>query len=144
MSENKRYPVSAYQQTGGLVYFARMTSKIRLRAAGILPAAYLDNVGAGFDGRCCRFLGIEYAALREQILKGMTDDDALAWCFEHGTRPNDEQILVWNSFLRKRGWRDDDGGSASLKRNKEASGLATRDDIQTQFDFIEVDEGRQP
>jgi len=31
--------------------------------------------------------------------------------FEHGTRPNEEQILVWNKFMLKRAWRDEDDGS---------------------------------
>ena len=142
--EKNQYPVSAYQLTAGLVYFARMASKIRLQAVGQLPSAYLENLGTGFDGRCCRFLGVEYSAVRELIIEGLSDKDALAWCFEHGTRPSEEQILVWNSFMRKRGWRDEDGGSATLKRNKEASGLADRDDIQTTFDYFEVDEHRRP
>lgn len=33
-SEVKAYPRSAYDQVGGIVYFARMLDKIRLHAAG--------------------------------------------------------------------------------------------------------------
>ena len=44
----------------GLVYFGRMLDKIRLHAAGQLPAAYQANLGDAqtyvLDGRCCRFL----------------------------------------------------------------------------------------
>jgi gluconokinase len=56
-------PRSAYDRAGGIVYFARMLHKIRLRAAGALRADFHANPGSGFDGRCCRFLGIEYPAL---------------------------------------------------------------------------------
>ena len=137
-------PRSAYEKVGGIVYFARMLNKIRLRAAGTLRADFHANLGTGFDGRCCRFLGIDYAALRERVLAGGTDEELLAWCFSRGKRPTDEQVLVWNKFMLKRGWRDeDDGSTRELERYKAASGLAHRADIMTFFDYYEVDEGRR-
>jgi hypothetical protein len=139
------FPRSAYDLTGGIVYFARMLDKIRLHDAGALRADYHANPGSGFDGRCCRFLGTEYPALRERVLAGGTDDEILAWCFTQVKRPNDEQVLVWNKFMLKRGWRDeDDGSNQELERYKASSGLAHRTDIITFFDFYEVDEGRKP
>ena len=139
------FPRSAFDRTGGIVYFARMLDKIRLRAAGTLRPAYEENLGGGFDGRCCRFLGVTYAALCERTLAGGTDEEILAWCGEHGTPPNDEQFLVWNKFMLKRGWRDeDDGSTQELESYKAAGGLAHRADLLTFFDYYEVDEGRQP
>jgi hypothetical protein len=138
-------PRSAYDPTGGIVYFARMLDKIRLHGAGKLRPDYHANLGSGFDGRCCRFLGVEYAALRERVLAGGTDDEILAWCFAPGTRPSDEQVLIWNKFMLKRGWRDeDDGSTLELERYKASSGLAHRTDLITFFDYYEVDEGRKP
>lgn len=137
-------PRSAYDRTGGIVYFARMLDKIRLHASGRLRADYHANLGVGFDGRCCRFLGAEYGALRERVLAGGTDEEILAWCFAAGKRPTEEQILVWNKFMLKRGWRDeDDGSTQELERYKGSSGLAHRKDILTFFDYYEVDEGRK-
>ncbi len=136
---------SAYDRTGGIVYFARMLDKIRLRARGPLPPGYEENLGVAFDGRCCRFLGVTYAALCERTLAGGTDEEILAWCGEQGVRPNDEQILVWNKFMLKRGWRDeDDGSTQELAAYKAGSGLAHRTDLLTFFDYYEVDEGRRP
>ena len=138
-------PRSAYDRTGGIVYFARMLHKIRLHAAGVLRADYHANLGKGFDGRCCRFIGVEYSALRDRVVEGGTDDEILGWCFELGTRPSAEQELVWNKFMLKRGWRDeDDGSTQELEQYKAASGLAHRTDIVTFFDYYEVDEGRRP
>jgi gluconokinase len=138
-------PRSAYDQTGGIVYFARMLHKIRLLERGSLRADFHANLGSGFDGRCCRFLGVEYSALRNRVREGGTDGEILAWCFLHGTRPNDEQVLVWNKFMLKRGWRDeDDGSTQELERYKASSGLSHRADISTFFDYYEVDEGRKP
>lgn len=138
-------PRSAHDLTGGIVYFDRMLHKIRLHAAGKLRSDFHANLGSGFDGRCCRFLDIDYGLLRERVLLGGTDDEILAWCYAQGTRPNEEQILIWNKFMLKRGWRDeDDGSTKELERYKASSGLAHRTDIVTFFDYYEVDEGRKP
>jgi len=140
-------PRSAYDRTGGLVYFARMLDKIRLHAAGNLREDLHANLGLekGFDGFCCRLLGIEYAALRNRVLAGGTDDEILAWCFATGSHPSDEQILIWNKFALKRGWRDEDEGvTQRLANYKAGSGLAHRTDILTMFDYYDVDEGRKP
>ena len=135
------FPRSAFDLTGGIVYFARMLDKIRLRDAGRLRPAYDENLGGGFDGRCCRFLGVTYPALCERTLAGGADEDILAWC----GHPADEHILVWNKFMLKRGWRDeDDGSTQELEAYKAASGLAHRADLLTFFDYYEVDEGRRP
>jgi hypothetical protein len=136
-------PGSAYKQTRGLVYFARMLDKIRLQHAEMLHPDYFENLGQGFDGRCCRFLGIEYPALRQRALAGGTDEEILDWCLQQGSHPNEEQILIFSSFLRKRGWRDDDTTTKALQDFKAGSALAHRSDIVTFFDFYEVDEGRR-
>ena len=140
-------PRSAFDRVGGVVYFARMLDKIRLLAAGRLREDYHANLGGGFDGRCCRFLGVIYEDLRARVLTGglASDEEIFAWCGGHGTRPSDEQILVWNKFMLKRGWRDeDDGSTPELAAYKAASGLAHRTDLVTFFDYYEVDEGRRP
>src|SRR5687767_1018402 len=50
---------SPYVQLGGLHYIPRLLDKIRLHAAGQLPAEYQANLGGGFDGRAVSFLWIE-------------------------------------------------------------------------------------
>ena len=127
---------SSYEKVGGIVCFGRVLDKIRLHAQGKLPADY--NLGKGFDGRCTRFLKVEYAALVEQVLQGGTDEEILEWCFQKGHRPGEEEILVWNAFMTKRGWRDD--VSEWLVEEKKRRGFAHRDDIQTAFDFHKADE----
>lgn len=132
---------SPREPVGGIYYFGRMLDKIRLHAQGKLPADYVPNLGIGFDERCLRFLHVEYADLVERVAQCGTDEELLAWCFEHGRKPSDEEIMVWNAFMFKRGWNDD--GSARLQqRIPEHEGLAGRTDIQTFFDLIDADEGR--
>jgi Domain of unknown function (DUF5069) len=127
---------SSYEKVGGIVFFGRMLDKIRLHAQGKLPSDY--NRGTGFDGRCVRFLHVDYDAVVKRTLQGGTDDELLEWCFQNGRRPNEEEILVWNAFLTKRGWRDE--VSEDLRLFKEKRGFAHRDDIQTFCDFHKADE----
>jgi hypothetical protein len=144
VSAAKANPRSAYDTVGGIVFFARMLDKIRLHAADRLPPEYHPNLAKGFDGRCCRFLKVDYAALRQRVLQGGTDEEVLEWGFAHGRRPTEEEILVWNSFMRKRGWRDEeDSTTAELENYKAQSGLSHRKDLLTFFDYYEVDEGRK-
>ncbi len=134
-------PVSGYQKTERLVYFARMCSKARLMLRGILPEPYHEYLGVGFDGRCCRFLKIEYPDIKRLIAEGKPDEEILDWCYKHGRCPNDEEVFIWNLFMEKRGWRDDD--SALVQHEKESIGLGHRDEIQTLFDFYDFDEARK-
>ncbi len=44
-----QYPRSAYDKVGGIVYFARMLDKIRLKATEKHPTDYHKNLGIVFD-----------------------------------------------------------------------------------------------
>lgn len=134
------YPRSPKEPVGGIVYFGRMIDKIRLMDSGRLHSDLHANLGTGFDERCVRFLGVNYDALREHVVSGASDERALQWCFENGRRPTDEQIEVWNEFMRKRGWNDE--VTPTLIRRKAESGFEAREEIQTMFDYIDADEGR--
>jgi hypothetical protein len=65
----------------------------------------------------------------------------LEWCFEKGRRLNPGDILVWNGFASKLGWRD--FATPTLQRAKQKAGAANRDDLVTIPDFIDFDEGRR-
>ena len=81
---------------------------------------------------------MNYDALAQQVFAGSTDEEILAWCFQHGRRPGEEDIEIWNEFMTKRGWRD--SSSEKLAEAKRLRGLANRDDIQTTFEFHLADE----
>jgi Domain of unknown function (DUF5069) len=131
---------SPHVKIGGIFYFGRMLDKIRQHAKGQLPADYQPNLGRGFDARCVEFLQVDYNELVERAKKGGTDEEILAWCFNAGRRPSEEEIYVWNEFMRKRGWNDE--VSETLKRRKQEAGIADRPGIETMFAFIDADEGR--
>ena|SRR5438270_8188585 len=131
---------SPYAIVRGMVYFGRMLDKIRAHAKGELPAEYQANLGRGFDASCVKFLQINYDQLVERVKQGGTDEEILQWCFAIGRKPTEQDIFVWNEFMRKRGWNDE--LSDILKRRKEESGMTGRSEIETMFSFIDADEGR--
>ncbi|HLP78753.1 MAG TPA: DUF5069 domain-containing protein [Candidatus Paceibacterota bacterium] len=135
---------SPFDKINGIVYFGRLLDKIRLAAAGTLPpeweAARGTKMQTSFDSRCCRFLNIDYAALEAETLKGdKSDEQLLEWTFQHGRRPGEEEIEIWNAFMTKRGWRD--AGTQRLNERLAELGLPPGT-VQTMFEFIDLDEGR--
>ena len=125
-------------KVGGIVYFGRLLDKIRLQAQNKLPMDYQKNLGGGFDGRCVRFLKVDYMALVNRVLQGGTDEEILGWCFSQGRQPNAEEIEVWNGFMSKRGWNDE--ATETLEKFKQERGFAHRTDIRTMFEFHKADE----
>lgn len=129
---------------GGIVHFGRMLDKIRLHAAGKLPEEWQAARGVAmttsFDARCCRFLGIDYAELEAETLKGdKSDEELLEWAFARGRRPGEEEIEIWNAFMSKRGWRD--ASTQRLNERLAEIGLPPGA-VKTMFEFIDLDEGR--
>ncbi len=134
------FPKSPKETTGGMMWFPRLLDKIRQHDRGALAEDYHQNLGEGMDKRCLDFLRLDHAALRERVLAGGTDEEVLAWCFEHGRQLNKGDIFIWNSFVSKFGWND----LATKRRDElmEKFGLAHRTDIVTMADLIDADEGR--
>ena len=133
---------SCFDKVGGLYYVGRMFDKIQLHAAGKLPEDYQANLGKGFDARALSFLDVDYPSLVERVKQGGTDSEFLEWCFSRGGQPKDEEIEIWNEFMRKRGWKD--AGTPMLRQRLKEIGCEDRTDIETTFDFIDLDEGRDP
>jgi gluconokinase len=133
---------SPYAKVGPIVYFGRMLDKIRLHAAGQLPADYAPNLGRGFDARCSSFLHVNYDELKTRTLAGgLSDAQLLGWTLEKGGARSEEEFEVWNGFMMKRGWRD--AAAEVVARRIGESGLGDRP-IMTMFDYLDFDEGRDP
>ncbi len=128
----------------GVVYFARMLSKIRLQQAGRLPDDLKENLGLGFDAKCVRFLRVSYEKLCDRVRETAGeagDEELLEWCFaQSGRRPDEDEIEIWNTFMRKHGWKDK--AASILERRKRESGLEARDELETMFQYIDADESR--
>ena len=139
-----KYPRSAYIKTRGIVFFARMLDKMRMDLAGELAEEYQAKMRLTFcyNSRCLHFLGVEYDDVFALVQQGQGDEEIIDWCFANGRKPSEEEIEVWNQFMEKKGWRDEE--SAQLEDYKVESGLADRDDIVTFFYYYDVDEKREP
>lgn len=137
---NYTSPASPNDEVSGYVYFARLCSKIRLSQSGDLDPEFNANMGKGMDLWTCQLLHVKYDALRDVVLAGATDQQALKWCWENGTQPNQHELDWWNSYMRNRCYRDD--LSDILVSRKQQSGWQDRDDIQTMFDYLDADDGR--
>ena len=98
---------SPYDKVGGLFYFGRMLDKIRSHARGELPPVYQESLGKGLDEKCATFLRAKYSLIVEYVNDGLTDGAILQSCFAMGHRPSDDEIYMWNEFMRKRGWNDE-------------------------------------
>lgn len=144
MSTAPRQPIpglrSPREEVEGLVYFGRMVDKIRLELAGKLPPDYRENLGKGFDGACCEFLGVPYTKLRDRVCEGGSDRELLEWCQGQGKKRDAADRAFWSAYLAKRGWRDD--LSDRLAFRKQEAGWSGRGEIQTFFDYLDADEGR--
>jgi len=138
-----KYPKSPKEMTNGMMYFARMLDKIRLHADEELHEDYHKNLGAqnAADGRCCNFLRVDHRDLCARVLEGGTDEEILEWCFEKGRRLNEGDLLVWNGFASKLGWRD--FATPRLEEAKRRLGIADRADIVTMGDLFDFEEGRK-
>jgi gluconokinase len=84
---------------------------------------------------------VKYEDVIARVKLGGEDEDVLEWCFTEGRKPSEEDIEIWNNFLRKRGWRDD--ARKRLAERKEEFGISHRDDVQSFFDLLDIDEGRE-
>jgi gluconokinase len=117
--------------------------KIRLNTLGLLPAEYQANLGDAkpffLDGRCCRFLGISYASLRDRVLAGGCDEEILAWAFSTGTARSDEECIIWNHFITKLGWRDE---RSDVLRQRVAEAGIRGEAPQTVAELLDFDEDR--
>jgi hypothetical protein len=131
---------SPYDKTCGLVYFARMLDRIRSLARGEVPSEYVENFEKDFDQKCAVFLGVSYELVVEYVNEGLSDDAILQSCFGMGHRPSENEIYMWNEFMRKRGWNDELSGT--LERQKKKHAMLSRSEIQTVFQFIDADSGR--
>jgi len=141
---NDQAPKSFHEKVGGMMYFPRMLDKIRLFARGELREDCHANLGLAnrADGLCCHYLRVTYEALKQRVLAGGSDEEILEWGYANGRRLDEGDILVWNEFIRKRGWNDEASGRLAMW--KQESNHTHRADLMTIPDYTDVLEGRKP
>jgi len=134
-----KHPISPSVETQGLVYFARLCDKVRLKEDGGLAEDYHANLGGGMDLWTCQLLQVEYPDLAAEVRNGASDVEVLEWAFETGKRPSDLEITWWNSYMRNFGHCDHFAEKLAM-RVKE--GGFQEKEIYSFFDYFDADEER--
>ncbi|MGH7942825.1 MAG: DUF5069 domain-containing protein [Limisphaerales bacterium] len=135
------YPRSPRETMDGWYYLPRYVDKIRLHLAGKLHSDYTGNLGKGFDALWLKFAGITHEQMVDVVRNSLTDGQVCDWVRKTVKKSAADKQTHWQAMYEHPKAGDADG-AARLKRRKEQSGLAQRDDIKTFVDYIDGDEKR--
>lgn len=125
----------------GWVYLPRFVDKIRLYHAGKLHPDYQENFTKGFDGVWLEAAGLTAEQFIAVVKNTITDGEVADWVAKN-VKKTDAEKAAHRNFVLNRGREGDEAVKARLKKRKEESGMAHRDDIQTFVDYIDADEKR--
>ncbi|MGI8891131.1 MAG: DUF5069 domain-containing protein [Chthoniobacterales bacterium] len=141
----QRPPRSPRARLGGYVLLPRMLDKGRAEIAGKNGEFHYN---CPLDQHFINFVGIDPAALREQLAAGKGDGKILAWVNENGKHQRTPwEIEHWSEYMQRRG---PDGDVETLQYFTEAVGkfAQEREDIKTWADLLDLDDyvtfGGQP
>jgi len=133
----KRPPRSPRARLGGYVLLPRMLDKGRADIAGKIGEY---KYACPLDQRFIEFVGIDPAALREQLAAGKGDGEILNWVNETAQHKRTPwEIEQWSEHMQRRGPESD---AETLQYFAEAVGKfsKTREDIKTWADLLDLDD----
>ena len=133
----KRPPRSPRLRLGGYVLLPRMLDKGRADIAAKI-GEYKYN--CPLDQRFVDFVGIDPAALREELAAGKGDGEILAWVNETAQHKRTPwEIEQWSEHMQRRG---PDSDAETLQHFAEMVGALskTREDIKTWADLLDLDD----
>jgi uncharacterized protein DUF5069 len=141
----KRPPRSPHCRLGGYVILPRLLDKGR---AVIVGTNGEFNYDAPLDQHIKDFLGLDFAALKEQLASGKGDGEILEWVNANAKSPRAAwEIDAWSTFMTRRG---PSGDVETLQYFAEYIGKFSKDreDVKTWFDLVDLDDhatfGGQP
>lgn len=130
----QRPPRSPRVTLGGYVILPRMLDKGRAQLAG-KAGEYRFN--CPLDQRFVSFAGLNADDILQLLRDGKSDSEVLAWVREHSKRA-DFEIVSWTQFQFQR------TPSHNESRESFSSAVQTlapdRDDVQTFFDLLDLDD----
>jgi hypothetical protein len=138
---NLLYPRSPREMMDGWSYLPRYLDKIRLHLAGRLPADYQENLGKGFDGMWLKYAGVTHEQMIDVVKNSITDGEVCDWV-RRNVKKSPAEKAAHHKDLLSRPLPNDEAAIARLKMRKEQCGAASRDEIKTFVDVIDVDEKR--
>jgi hypothetical protein len=132
----QRPPRSPRVRLGGFVILPRLLDKARATIAGTHGEYKFD---CPLDRRFLDFMGIDSEALKEQLAEGKGDGDILSWILEHAKNQRTEfAIEAWSRFCERRVPADIESRQHFNEMQSELA--ATREDIATWFDMLDLDD----
>lgn len=93
----KEYPRSPRETLGGFVIAARTLDKCRAVLAGTQGDYHFD---CPLDRMFFDAVGIDSAAFRAEVGKGLTDGEMADWVAAHAGLKTPEETAVWNNKMR--------------------------------------------
>ena len=133
----KRPPRSPRLRLGGYVLLPRMLDKGR---AEIAEQNGEYHYNCPLDQRIISFLGLDPAALREQLAAGKGDGEILEWIQANAKHQHSPwEIEQWSDYMQRRGPESD---AETLQTFAEMVGKVskTREDIKTWADLLDLDD----
>ena len=133
----QRPPRSPRVRLGGFVLLPRMLDKCRAELDG-KNGEYHYN--CPLDKRFLGFTGIDADALKGEVAKGLGDGEILAWVEANApNKHSDWEIAQWSAF-REAAVPSDNESREYVSGQVAKAGGATREDIGTWFDFLDLDD----
>jgi hypothetical protein len=134
----QRPPRSPRVRLGGYVLLPRILDKGRAAIAGKLGAYHF--AGKGMDRHFFNFVGLDHEALKAELAKGGGDSDALAWIQANAKTPRQPwEIAAWSEYHSRR-TPDSDAETIKYFADEVKKFSATREDINTWFDLLDLDD----
>jgi hypothetical protein len=133
----KRPPRSPRCRLGGYAILPRVLDKGRAEIAGLNGEF---NFNAPLDQHIINFLGLDIAALREQLAAGKGDGEILEWIDANAKQKRAPwEIEQWSEFHEHRG-PDSDAETLAFFADYVGKFSKTREDIKTYFDVVDLDD----
>jgi len=134
----QRPPRSPRVRLGGYVLLPRILDKGRATLAGKLGEYHYG--GKGMDRHFFNFVGLDHEALKAELAKGVGDWEVLAWVqanAKHLRQP--WEIAAWSEYHLRR-TPDSDHETLTHFADEVKKFSATREDINTWFDLLDLDD----
>jgi hypothetical protein len=131
-------PRSPRLKLGGYVLLPRIIDKGRAALAGKLGEYHY--AGKGIDRHFFNFVGLDHESLSKELAKGGGDGDILAWVqaqAKHQRQP--WEITAWSDYHVRR-TPDSDAETLAEFAGNVKKFSPTREDVQTWFDLLDLDD----
>ena len=142
----QRPPRSPRVMLGGYVLLPRILDKCRASIAGKLGEFRFGT--QSMDRHFLNFTGIEEAAFKAEVATGKSDSEMLAWVKANAKTSREPwEVAQWSNYQIQRS-ADSDVETLQFFAEAVAKFSATREDIKTWFDLLDLDDyvtfGGQP